>query len=163
MNIKKLKPTDAEDYKTIRLEALQAHPEDFADCYDEVSDRKFSEHVQTLEKQVVFGAYDDDKIVGMVGVRPYKDDRRAHTAYVWGVYVNDAYKGQGIATDMMYKAMDYVSERKFEKVILKYFTTTDIVSDFYDSLGFKQYGVDKKALKYNGVYYDECLMVKFLD
>jgi len=33
----------------------------------------------------------------------------------------------------------------------------------YRALGFIEYGVEKRALKQNGRYYDEVLMVKFLD
>ncbi len=33
----------------------------------------------------------------------------------------------------------------------------------YRALGFVEYGVEKNALKQDGRYYDEVLMVKFLD
>jgi RimJ/RimL family protein N-acetyltransferase len=32
----------------------------------------------------------------------------------------------------------------------------------YESLGFETYGVERRALKYNGQYYDEDLMVLWL-
>ena len=33
----------------------------------------------------------------------------------------------------------------------------------YRTLGFIEYGLERRALKQNGRYYDEVLMVKFLD
>ena len=33
----------------------------------------------------------------------------------------------------------------------------------YDAMGFVEYGYEKRALKQDGRYYDEVLMVKFLD
>ncbi|MET3843219.1 RimJ/RimL family protein N-acetyltransferase [Bradyrhizobium sp. OAE829] len=33
----------------------------------------------------------------------------------------------------------------------------------YCAMGFVEYGYEKKALKHNGRYYDEVLMVNFLD
>jgi RimJ/RimL family protein N-acetyltransferase len=33
----------------------------------------------------------------------------------------------------------------------------------YGALGFVEYGLEKRALKQDGRYYDEVLMVKFLD
>ena len=33
----------------------------------------------------------------------------------------------------------------------------------YGALGFVEYGYEKRALKQDGQYYDEVLMVKFLD
>ena len=33
----------------------------------------------------------------------------------------------------------------------------------YEAMGFVEYGHEKRALKHDGRYYDEVLMVKFLD
>jgi len=33
----------------------------------------------------------------------------------------------------------------------------------YEGLGFSQYGLEEKALKVDGKYYDEIMMVKFLN
>ncbi len=42
-------------------------------------------------------------------------------------------------------------------------TENEAARRLYEAMGFVEYGYEKRALKHDGRYYDEVLMVKFLD
>jgi hypothetical protein len=55
----------------------------------------------------------------------------------------------------------------FEKESSESVQLTVVVSNprarrFYQRMGFVEYGLEEKSLKYKGAYFDEVLMVKFL-
>lgn len=55
--------------------------------------------------------------------------------YIWGVYVDLAYRRQGVATQLMYQAMSYLKEIGCTKVVLH---ASDTGKRLYTSLGYQE-------------------------
>src|SRR5215470_5714352 len=95
--IRRLGPADAADYRAIRLAALQGDAAAFGSTYAAESERSVSEFAQRLQTSIVYGAYADDRIVGMAGFKPYGGARERHKAFVWGTYVRPEERRRGAA------------------------------------------------------------------
>ena len=52
---------------------------------------------------------------------------------------------------------------RVEMVQLTVVSENEAARRLYRAMGFVEYGYEKRALKQDGRYYDEVLMVKFLD
>lgn len=67
--IRRLSPADAADYRDIRLRALQQSPESFGSTYALEAPRPFDHFAERLAGAIVFGAYSEGCIVGMIGLK----------------------------------------------------------------------------------------------
>ncbi|WP_353760453.1 hypothetical protein [Bacillus cereus group sp. RP43] len=69
MEIRQLNPTDAEEYLSIRLEALQDSPYAFASSYEEEKNQtaeKYKIRFTTPVNTFTFGAFEESQVVGVV-------------------------------------------------------------------------------------------------
>src|SRR2546430_2307161 len=68
----------------------------------------------------------------------------------------------GLGTSLVAAVLDHARGR-VEMVQLTVVSENEGARRLYRALGFVEYGYEKRALKQGGRYYDEVLMVKFLD
>ncbi|WP_339249344.1 GNAT family N-acetyltransferase [Sporosarcina sp. FSL W8-0480] len=165
MQIRRLCTQDAEDYYGIRLEALQMNSEAFAVSYLE-------EKRQTAEKykgrfgnddSLTFGAFDEDGLIGTVTLIPEKMMKLKHRATIVAMYVKPEKRGNGIAKQLLKEAISTARNLGgIEQIHLTVVSRNKAANRLYTSIGFETYGIEKNALKVDGTYYDEELMVLFL-
>jgi len=160
-NIRRLGPADAADYRAIRLAALQGDAAAFGSTYAAESGRSLSEFAQRLETSIVYGAYADNRIVGMAGLKPYEGARERHKAFVWGTYVRPEERRRGAARALMEAVLDD-ARGSVEQLVLAVVSDNAAAVALYRKLGFEVYGTEPRALKSDGAYVDEILMVRFL-
>jgi len=105
LKIKKFEQDDWEDYKSIRLEALQTYPNVFLSNFDEEKLLPQSKWQDDLKDDscAIFGVYDDDKIVGLTAVFTWRGDDTGQTAVLAMSYRNPDYRGSGMG-QMFYEA-----------------------------------------------------------
>jgi hypothetical protein len=80
VQIRRLGPADAADYRAIRLAALRGAADAFGSTYEAEAPRALDGFVQHLRTSVVFGAYADGYIIGMAGYKPQEGARDGHKA-----------------------------------------------------------------------------------
>ena len=66
IKIRQLDIHDANDFRTIRLSGLQNNPEMFGSTYAVESKRSLALFAERIEKSVIFAAYHEQKIVGVI-------------------------------------------------------------------------------------------------
>ena len=80
--------------------------------------------------------------------------------YFFGVYVAPEGRGKGLGKSLM---IELIGKAKncvgLEQINLTVVSENSSAKKLYKSLGFKAYGVERNALKFNGQYFDEDLMV----
>lgn len=164
MEIKLLTPIDASAYWELRLEALQQSPEAFATSYEEAKQRtnpieQVEKNLQT-EGNYTFGAFQQDKLVGMVTLSQESYLKMKHRANIFAMYVSPQARGLGAGKALLIEAIDKAkSIEEIEKINLSVVSTNETAKNLYSQLGFKVFGLEEKALKVADTYHDEDHMV----
>lgn len=152
---------DAPALFELRREALRNHPEAFSSDQAREDARGVAFWAQRIEdaaQSVIFVATAGADLVAMTGVYQESQAKLNHIANVWGVYVQPEYRGRGVATELLDAGIAWARERDVLLVKLAVVTTNIAGIRCYTRAGFRVYGVEPKALRYNGVFYDELLM-----
>lgn len=159
--VRRLSPADCHDYRTIRLRALETEPQAFGSVYDVEALRPIEAFAERLATAVVFGAYQDSRIVGMAGFKRESGLKDAHKAFVWGVFVESDYRKMGVGQALI-SALIVVARAEVEQLTLAVISENKTAISLYERNGFQIYGVEPRALKSAAGYVDEALMVLFL-
>lgn len=165
MEIRQLNGQDASKYLVIRHECLRMNPEYFGSSYEEEIYYEEDEYRDRLQNEFAYtyGAFDGDSLVGVVSLFPEGKLKMRHRANIYAMYVAPAKRGQGIGKFLMKTAIRKAEELdRIEQLHLTVTASNEPAKRLYTSLGFKVYGLDKKALRVGDTYYDEELMVLFL-
>lgn len=166
MEIFKLTPLDWKKFKELRLEALKKNSEAFGSSYKESIKKADEEWKKQLEKPKshIFVAREADDFIGMAAAYQEEGEKICHVAYIWGVYVWEAYRGKGIGRQLMEAVLaELKSSREVEKANLNVNTQLAGVVKLYESLGFTITGTSHRELKIDGEYFDEHAMEIFLN
>jgi ribosomal protein S18 acetylase RimI-like enzyme len=78
---------------------------------------------------------------------------------LWGMYITPEARGSGLAAALVDTLLEY-ARKEVEQVQLTVAGTNPRARRFYQRIGFVEYGLEERALKYKGAYHDEVLMVK---
>ncbi|WP_144510751.1 GNAT family N-acetyltransferase [Bacillus sp. FJAT-22090] len=164
MEIRLLTPADASAYWELRLEALQQSPESFATSFEEAMQRtnpigQVENNLRT-EGNYTYGAFDQNRLIGMVTLSQESFLKMKHRANIFAMYVSPEARGLGTGKGLLLAAINKAREiEEIEKVNLSVVSTNEKAKNLYTQLGFKVFGVEEKALKVENTYYDEDHMV----
>ena len=162
LQIRRLETPDAAIYMALRLEALQRNPEAFGSTFEWESAQPLSWFEASLGRAAIFGAFLDGTLAGMAGFAPQESAKRAHKALLWGMYVRAAARSAGVGKRLVASVLDHARGR-VEMVQLTVVSENEPARRLYRAMGFVEYGYEKRALKQDGKYYDDVLMVRFLE
>jgi len=157
--IRTLEPPDAEEFRKLRLEALTVAPEAFGASYEEDAALSLDTIRARLSAHpnVVFGAFADHALIGMAGFVVYDRMKARHKGLLWGVYVKAEWRGHQVGKRLVQCVLDHASRHV---MILE--AAVGLANDgarrTYHGLGFKPYGVQRKALRVGDTFYDEELL-----
>jgi ribosomal protein S18 acetylase RimI-like enzyme len=163
LKVRRLEPNDVASYRDIRLEGLKNHPEAFSASWETESARPTSWWVERLEANIVLGGWiDGSPLAGVVGFRMHGGAKVRHKGVLWGMYVRPNARGTGLAASLVQRVIE--QGRPFlEGILLTVVATNLAACRLYRAAGFKQYGLERRALKIGDAYYDEALMALSLD
>ncbi|WP_047979793.1 GNAT family N-acetyltransferase [Ornithinibacillus contaminans] len=165
--IRLLEPKDAIQYFLLRKEALTENPEAFATTYEELMtganpEEAYKKSIESGESYT-FGAFEEEKLVGVVTMVPENKEKLKHKATIVGMYVTPTKRGNGIGKALMEAAISKAKELgDVVKLNLTVVSINDEAKALYTKIGFETYGLEEKALKMKNVYFDEEYMTLFL-
>lgn len=160
--IRRLEAADAGLYREIRLEALQKNSEAFGSTFEKENAQPLSWFEAAIRRTDIFGGFLDGRLMGIAGFATQEDAKHAHKGRLWGMYVRSAARKSGLGKILVAAVLDHARGR-VEMVQLTVVSENEAARRPYEAIGFVAYGHEKRALKQDGRYYDEVLMVKFLD
>lgn len=160
--VRLLQPGEGPALRALRIEALTLDPESFASDAGVEADKPAEWYEERLAG--VFGAFVDGELVGMAGYSRQASPKQAHKAMLWGMYLRAGHRGSGIAGKLVAAVIGHARADGAEMLLLASNATNKAAIRLYELAGFRQYGVEPKALKHpTGVYTDDALYVLALD
>ena len=156
--IRRLEPADAALYREIRLEALQKNPEAFGSTFEKENAQPLSWFEAAIGRADIFGGF----LAGIAGFAAQEGAKHAHKGLLWAMYVRSAARKSGLGKILVAAVLDHARGR-VEMVQLTVVSENEAARRLYEAMGFVEYSYEKRALKHDGRYYDEVLMVNFLD
>ncbi len=160
--IQRLQEQDWALWKEIRLEAVKLHPEFFGGSYEEESLWEDKDFKKGLIKSDVFGAFIENKLIGVAGFFQFTFQKLKHRGTLFGLYVSKENRGHGVAGQLIEAVINHARELVLQ---LHCTVTPDnkAAINLYQRYGFQIYGTEPRSLKVGENFYDEHLMVLKLD
>ncbi len=160
--IRPLTAADAAAYRALRLQALRDHPKAFGASYEDEVARSLEITAKRLDGgplNCVFGAFAGDDLVGTAGfIVPDRSPKSRHKGLLVGVHVAPAHRGRALGRRLVAAVIDHA--RAHIMLLQAGVGVTNAPAlRLYESLGFRQYGLEEKALRVDGVFIDEALIV----
>ena len=162
LTVRALNAADAAAFQALRLAATVDSPAAIWPTYEEqagFSPDQIEAIVTPGNKQVVYGAFAHDTLVGIAGLRRDTFSKVWHKGTVWGVFVAPSARCAGAARMLLNALIAHAREAGIEQLHLLVNTENTSAQALYRSAGFETYGVEPHALRVDGRYYDEAHML----
>ena len=164
MNLRALEANDAGAFQKLRLFGLQESPSAFGSSYDEEKDRgieQIQHHLAGSNERVFIGGFQENELVGVVGVGREHGAKGRHLAFVRSIYVAPSARCQGLGRNLLLAALEQASSwHGVEQVTLTVTANNEPAVRLYRSLGFIEIGRMPRALRLGSEYFDELNMVR---
>lgn len=163
MEIRFLIPEDAGEWQRLRIEALERDPRAFSASLEEYKALSLDEVRRRLwsdRDAFVVGAFEAARLMGMAGFFREKGSKSSHKGRIWGVYVTQSWRGQGIGKRMLEEVRKRaVGIDGLTQVLLSVAVTQSAAMRLYHSIGFASWGREPQALCVDGQFIDEEYMI----
>jgi RimJ/RimL family protein N-acetyltransferase len=158
LKIRRLEPHDVADYRALRLEGLENHPEAFSASWEDESARPAAWWAERLQTSAVFGGWiGDSPLLGVAGFHVNSAAKLRHKGILWGMYVRPQARGSGLAAALVQRVIAH-GQTLVEEICVTVVASNAAAHRLYCTAGFEQYGLERRALKIGDAYYDEVLM-----
>jgi ribosomal protein S18 acetylase RimI-like enzyme len=149
---------------------LREHPDAFGSSYEEQVAQPLAFFALRLRAEpgapdnVLLGAFDGGHLVGSVGLWREDGAKDRHKAEIISMYTAPEVRGRGVGKALLDAAIARVRAADgIEQILLAVTTQNTPARRLYAARGFQTYGVERHALKVGDRYYDEELMVLWLN
>lgn len=165
--IRQLAAEDADRFQALRLHGLKESPTAFSSSYEEECERSLEyvgERLAAGGGRAVFGAFDGEELVGVIGVGVDGGRKLAHKRIIWGMYVAPAYRGREIGKRLMLRALEFAATIPGVRHVTLGVNAANVAAkSLYESAGFESYGIEPDAMLVDGELHDEMWMIRRLD
>jgi RimJ/RimL family protein N-acetyltransferase len=161
MWIERLDASHALDYRALMLEAYDLHPQAFTSSVRERATMPLSwwESRLTSKLEMVFGAFEEGALVGIVGLAFEPRQKAWHKATLFGMYVSGKVRQRGVGYRLVQTAL--AEAQNHERLKLIQLTVTagnEAAFNLYQRCGFIQYGLEPMAVRVGEDYFDKIHM-----
>jgi ribosomal protein S18 acetylase RimI-like enzyme len=161
--IRKLGPNDATQYRELRKVALLDVPVLFIESLGEFGQHSLTNLRKQLESDdnFIIGAFDhQNQLVGMIGFRRESSPRLDHIGSIWGLYVASGARGKKLGYGLIARLLTGIRQiQGVEQVKLQLEASNQRARELYESFGFEAWGVEPRAVRIDGIYYDDLHMI----
>lgn len=161
VKIKILNVDESNDFRTIRLSALEKSPEMFGSTYIAEINKPLGFFENCLSSSTVFGAYHENRIIGLATLTQENGVKFSHKASLSSVFIEPEFQQKGVASNLLSAVIEH-SKKYVEQILLTVADDNKPAIHLYKKFGFETYGIEIKAMKDNGQYIDEILMKRFV-
>jgi ribosomal protein S18 acetylase RimI-like enzyme len=166
VSIRRLRADDAEAYVALRREMLADTPIAFLASPEDDFVRDVAAVRRLLGQgdiDVIFGAF-APTLVGAVGMFRDKHAKAAHKANIWGMYVSPESRRAGVGRRLLAAAIAHARTLDgVRQLALSVSDDTPGALALYESIGFRRWGTEPRAMQWAGRFVDEHHMVLALE
>ena len=166
MQYRRLSPSDAQQFQTLRISGLVESPTAFISTAEEDAALPMSvieDRLRHVPEYAVFGAWNEGELCGIAGIRRESKVRLQHKAWLWGVYVAPSARGCGVAGELIRLCLAFAREMGVRQVNLGVNAKNAPARRLYENLGFRSFGVERNFMCVDGEWQDEVHMVCVLE
>jgi RimJ/RimL family protein N-acetyltransferase len=150
-----LTENDSAVYNAFLECGTRKHPNQFRITPDEVLRRPFSSAPNDDRCVVVF-----EDSSGLVATGALERElgrvRRAHVGWVYRMYVEESFAGQGLGGQVLEVLINHAREvMRLEQLNLTVISTNERAIRLYERFGFRRFASEPKAIRHEGFYLDE--------
>lgn len=166
ITIRKLQPQESPLYREVRLACLKNIPQFFGYTYEEEilnPKLKFEAFIESdTREHFMFGAFDQEKLIGIAGFERMKRQRDRHRGELVQVYVDANYRGQNLGEKLVRRVLEHAfTLAGLEQAQLSVVAGNKTAIALYEKLGFKTFAVQPKYFKVGETYLDQQFMLLF--
>ncbi|MBN1430287.1 MAG: GNAT family N-acetyltransferase [Anaerolineae bacterium] len=157
-NVRLICADDAAALVSLRREALETDPLSFVASLEDERDfsLEFVRHILAHpQEQAVFGAFDGERLIGMVGLYRETKLKRCHLGSIWGMYVTPEARGKGAGHALLDMAIRCAHEWGLDQLQLGVTDIALAARHLYEAAGFRSWGCEPRALRWEGLFVDE--------
>jgi RimJ/RimL family protein N-acetyltransferase len=166
VQIRELTASDATEFQALRLRSLLELPSAFSSSYEEESELALgfiAGRISPSAERCVFGAIEDSRLVGILGLQRERHQKLAHKAFIWGVFVAPHCRKSGIGRALLSAALARAARMSgLRQVNLSVNAANAPALALYESFAFKSFGIERGFMLLNGELHDEVHMVHCL-
>lgn len=160
---RKLKSSEAQDFRRVRLECLQNFPDSFGTLYeDEVGKAKlyFEELIEQNPADVIFfGAFAGDDLIGIAGFVRGDRTKTRHRGEIVSMYVKPDFHGQKVGENLLRALVKAVFDLEgIEQIHLTVVADNASAVRLYERIGFETFGVQENYFKSGEKYWNQNFM-----
>ncbi|EJM69577.1 GNAT family N-acetyltransferase [Pseudomonas sp. GM55] len=161
MWIERLDASHALDYRALMLEAYELHPQAFTSSVRERAAMPLGwwESRLTGKLDVVFGAFEEGKLAGIVGLAFEPREKVRHKATLFGMYVSANVRQRGLGFHLVQAVLaEARSHQELRLIKLTVTAGNDAAFNLYQRCGFVQFGLEPMAVRVGEDYFDKIHM-----
>jgi RimJ/RimL family protein N-acetyltransferase len=163
ITIREATPSDAPQYRELRLHALENVPTAFSSDYQVNLNQPTSfweGRLASDEYRTIFFAEYDCKLIGLTGIHRNESPKTKHSAEIYSVYIRPEWRGLHIAEVLIEACIEWAKAREVNIVKLGVTSSSTSAIRCYQRCGFTIYGTEPRGIFYNGQYHDGYLMYR---
>jgi ribosomal protein S18 acetylase RimI-like enzyme len=164
ITIRPVRADDLSAYKSLRLEALQAHPEAYGSDYADQTGDPDSVWMGRIQSSLagkwsrIFLAEDSGEMAGLLAAYREKGAKVCHSATLVSVYVRPRWRGRRLADQMVQEAISWSASVGVRILRLTVVTSNTRAIRCYERCGFRVCGIQPEVIRVGTQYHDELQM-----
>jgi len=166
VEIRRLGPEDAAAYRDLRLRGLREHPDAFTSSYEEAVEKPLDSTAERLRgdgPEAVYGAFAGGVLAGVVGLAREPRAKNRHKATVFGMFVGAEHVRRGIGAALLRHVIGEAKRQDgLAQLVLTVTATNTAARRLYEHAGFRSFGIEPRAIRVDGNYFDKNHMILFL-
>lgn len=158
-----LTPADQPEWRRLRLMALEQFPTAFITTAREQHARPASQDRATLSRGHSYGLIQNKRMIGIAALIPLVREACQHRMELGAVFVVADHWGTGAAQWFMDAIETEARRRNALQLELSVAADNLRAIRFYERNGFERFGIQPRAIMFNGAGQDDFFYVKMLD
>jgi RimJ/RimL family protein N-acetyltransferase len=165
VTFRRLVPSDAALYRSLRLEGLRLSPDSFTSTLEEESAHgpDVYTHRLAVSDNATIGALHEERLVGVGTIIREHRTRTRHCGDIVGMYVTPDARGAGVGNGIIERLIAHARKAGLRLVTLEVIGGNEPARRLYEKSGFRKYGHKPRAQLHDGAWLDTTLMALLLD